>query len=70
MQPTILLWGQRIWQPCLISYQARGPCRGGRNVRGQTKKVQTTRRRCRGQSCSRQAEITEGGSGMPPRAVS
>ena len=34
------------------------------------KKVRTARRRYRGQFCSRQTEITEGESGMPPRAVS
>ena len=65
-----LLWGQRIWQPQPISYQAQGPHRGGRNVRGRTKKVQTTRRRCRGQSCSRQTEITDGEGNTPPRTVS
>ena len=27
------LWGQRIWQPCLISYQAQRPRQEGRNVR-------------------------------------
>ena len=53
-----------------ISYQAQGPCRGGRNVRGRTKKVQTARIYCRGQPCPRQAEITEGESVTPPRAVS
>ena len=53
-----------------ISYQVQGPRRGGRNVREQTKKVQTAKRRCRWQSCSRQIEITEGESGTPPRAVS
>ena len=62
--------GQRIWQPRPISYQAQDPRRGRRNVRGRTKKVQTTRRRYRGQSCSRQTEIMEGESGTPPRAVS
>ena len=64
------LWGQRIWQPQLISYQVQGPHLEGRNVRRRTKKVQTARRRCRGQSCSRQTEITEGRSGTPPKAVS
>ena len=36
-QVNILLmcmWGQRIWQPRPISYQAQGPRRGGRNVGG------------------------------------
>ena len=64
------MWGQRIWQPRPISYQAQGPHQGGGNVRGRTKKVQTARRHCRGQSCSRQTEITEGESGTPPWAVS
>ena len=62
--------GQRIWQPRPISYQAQGSRQGGGNVRGRTNKVQTIRRRYRGQSCSRQTEITEGESGTPPRAVS
>ena len=66
----IPLWGQRIWQPRAISYQAQGPRRGGRNVWGQTKKVQTGRRCCRGQSRSQQTKITEGESGTPPKAVS
>ena len=67
---NLILWSQRIWQPRPISYQAQGLRRGGRNVRGRTKKVQIARRHCRGQSCSRQTEITEGESGTPPRAVS
>ena len=53
-----------------ISYQTQGPRRGGRNVRGRTKKAQIARRRCRGQSCPRQTEITEGKSSMPPKAAS
>ena len=36
-----LVWGQRIRRPRPISYQAHGPCRGGRNVWGRAKKVQT-----------------------------
>ena len=28
-----LLWGQRIWQPQPISYQAQGPHRGRRNAK-------------------------------------
>ena len=65
-----LLWGRRIWQPWPISYQAQGPCRGGRNIQEWTNKVQNARRRCRGQSCSRQIEIMEGESSTPPRTVS
>ena len=65
-----LLWGQRIWQPRPISYQAQGPRRGGRNVRGRTKKVQTVRRRCRGQSCPWQIKVTEGKSGTPLKTAS
>ena len=64
------MWGQRIWQPRPISYQAQGPRRGERNVRGQKKMVQTAMRCCRGQFCSRQTEIMERESGTPPRAVS
>ena len=30
-----------------ISYQAQGPCRGGRSVRGRMKGIQTTRIYCR-----------------------
>ena len=41
---------KRIWQPRPISYQAQGPRRRERNVQGRTKKVQTAKRRCRGQS--------------------
>ena len=48
---------------------SQGPRRGEKNVRGRTKKIQTARRRCRGQSCSRQTEITEREGGTPPRAV-
>ena len=59
------MWGQRIWQPQPISYQAQGPHWGGRNVLGRMKKVQTAKRRCWGQSCPRQTEVTEGKSGMP-----
>ena len=66
----IYMWGQRIWQHWSISYQAQSPHRKGRNVRGRTKKIQTAKRRCRGQSCSRQIEITEGRSGTPPKIVS
>ena len=65
-----LLWSQRFWKPRAISYQAQGPRRGGRNVRGQTNKVRTARRRCRGQFCFRQIEITERESGTPPRVIS
>ena len=64
------MWGQRIWQSRPISYQAQGSRRGGTNVRGQMKKVQTGRRRCRGQSYPWQTEITEGKSGMPPKVAS
>ena len=64
------MWGQRIWQPQPISYQAQGPRRGGRNVRGQTKKVQTTRRRCQGQPYPQQTEVTEGKSGTPLKTAS
>ena len=64
------MWGQRIWQPRPTSYQAQDPRLGGRNVRGRTKKVQTARKHCQGQSCSRQIEITKGKSGTPPRVVS
>ena len=64
------MWGQRVWQPQPISYQAQSLHREGRNVRGQTKKVQTARRRCRGQSCLRRTEVTEGESGTPLKTAS
>ena len=64
------MWSQRIWQPQLISYQAQCPHRKERNVRRRTKKVQTAKRRCQGQSYSREIEITEGRSGIPPKTVS
>ena len=53
-----------------ISYQTQGLRRGGRNVRGRTNKAQIARRRCRGQSCPRQTEITKGKNGTPPKAAS
>ena len=64
-----LLWGQRIWGPRPISYQAQGPRQGGRNVRGQTKEIQTTRIYCWGWSYPRQTKITERESATPPEAV-
>ena len=60
MKELSFLWGQRIWQPRPISYQTQGPRRGGRTVRGRTKKFQTARRRCQGQYCPRQTEVMEG----------
>ena len=66
----MFLWGQRIWQPRPISYQAQGLHRGERYVQGRIKKVQIAKGRCRGQSCPWQTKIMEGESGTPPRAVS
>ena len=57
-----LLWSQRIWGLQLTSYQAQDPCRGGRNVRGWTKGIQTVRIYCRGRPCPRETKITEGES--------
>ena len=65
-----LIVGPKNLATWLISYQTQGPRRGERNVRGRTKKAQIARRRCRGQSCPRQTEITEGKSSMPPKATS
>ena len=64
-----LLWGQWIWRPWPISYQAHGPYRGRRNVRERTKKVYTVRMYCQGQPCPRQIEIAGGESAMSPRAI-
>ena len=58
-----------IWGPRPISYQAQGPCRGGRNARGRTKGIQTARIYCQGRPYPRQTKITEGESAMPPEAV-
>ena len=65
-----LLWGWRIWRPQPTSHWAHRPRRGGRNVRGRTKRIQIARIYCRGWSCPRQTKITEGESAMPPVAVS
>ena len=56
------MWGQKIWGLRSISYQAHGPCRGGRNARGQTKGIQIARIYYRGRPCSRQTKIMEGES--------
>ena len=59
------MWGRRIWQPRPISYQAQGPRRGRRNVRGWTRKVQVAERHRQGQSCPQPTKVTEGESGTP-----
>ena len=41
------MWGQRTQQPRPTSYRAQGPCRGRRNARGRTKRVQIAKRHCR-----------------------
>ena len=64
-----LLWGERIWGPRPISYQAQDPCRGGRNARRRTKGIQTARIYCRRRPCPWQTKITEGESATPPEAV-
>ena len=65
-----LLWGQRIWGPQPISYRAYGLYRGGRNVWGRTKRIQTARIYCQRRPCPQQIKITEGESATLPEAVS
>ena len=65
-----LLWGQRIWGPQPISYRAHGPCQGGINVQGWTKRIQTARVYCRGRPCPQQTKITEGERATPLEVVS
>ena len=64
------VWGQRTQQPRLTLFWAQGPCRGERNARGRTKKVQVAKRHRRGQSCPRPTEIIRRKSGMPLKAAS
>ena len=64
-----LLWGQRIWGPRPISYQAKSPSREGRNAQGRIKGIQIARIYCRGRPCPRQTKITEGESATPLEAV-
>ena len=52
-----------------ISYQAKGPCRGGRSARGRMKGIQTTRVYCRGRPCPWQTKITEGEGATSPEAI-
>ena len=63
------MWGQKIWGPRPISYRAHSPCRGGKNVLGRTKRIQTARIYCWGRPCPQQTKITEGESVIPPEAV-
>ena len=56
--------------PGLLYTKPQGPCRGERNARGRTKKVQIAQKHRRGQSCSRPAEIIEGKRGTPSKAAS
>ena len=64
-----VLWGRRIWQPWPIPYQAQGPRRGRRNVRGWTRKVQAAGRHCRGPSCPWPTKVTEGESSTPSKTA-
>ena len=66
---TTRFWGAIVGPKDLItwpiSYQVQGPRRGGRKVWGRTNKVQTGRRRCRGQFCPRKIEVTKGKVARP-----
>ena len=53
----------------LISYQAHGPRRGGRNAQGRIKGIKIAKIYCRGRPCPRQTKITEGESATPLEAV-
>ena len=65
-----LTWGQRTQQPRPTSYRAQGPCRGGRNARGWTKRVPIAKRHHQGQSYPRPTEIIRKKSGMPLKTAS
>ena len=71
--PTYLyikLWGRRTQQPRPTSYRAQGPCRGGRNARKWTKRVQVAKRHRQGQSCPQPTKIVRRKSGMPLKTAS
>ena len=63
------VWGRRIWQAWPISYQAQGPRRGRRIVRGWTRKVLVAGRHRRGPSCPRPTKVTEGESDTPSKTA-
>ena len=66
----VCVWGQRAQQPRPTWYKAQGLCRGGRNARWWTKRVQIAKRHCRGQSCPQSTKVIRRKSGMPSKTTS